>query len=191
MGTSAYNGQFSGKLHLRAPRTAANNDLLVKALNGSIIDASSILVEGYKLYDLTASNGNITSAIQNLANSDSINFLGAAGTTTTNYTNITDRLLFQNSSLADMLVLAPGVEIVNRTGDLTLGTSSSTTTSDWNLSGARYGVKSSPGVLTLKAFGDLVFHNALSDGFTPTLASSDTSWLWTARLAAPNNLYLS
>lgn len=188
MGTSAYNGQFSGKLHLRAPRTAANNDLLVKALNGSIIDASSILVEGYKLYDLTASNGNITSAIQNLANSDSINFLGAAGTTTTNYTNITDRLLFQNSSLADMLVLAPGVEIVNRTGDLTLGTSSSTTTSDWNLSGARYGVKSSPGVLTLKAFGDLVFHNALSDGFTPTLASSDTSWLWTARLAAPNNL---
>jgi hypothetical protein len=57
---SAQRGQFSGTLHLRAPQNAAFNDVLVSPINGSIIDASSILVEGYRLYDLTASGGTIT-----------------------------------------------------------------------------------------------------------------------------------
>jgi hypothetical protein len=187
-GTSAYYGQFSGKLHIRAPRTSGNNDLLVGAFNGVIIDASSILVEGYRIYDLTASGGAISSTVQTNIRTDATNFLGAAGTTTANYTNITNRLLANNAGLAGLLVLAPGVEIINRTGDLTLGTSSSTTTSDWNLSNFRFGARNAAGVLSMRAAGDLVFYNALSDGFTPTLASSDVSWLWTALLAPQNAL---
>ena len=187
-GTSAYNGQFSGKLHLRAPRSAANTDLLVGAINGTVLDASSILVEGYKLYDLTSSGGALTSTVQGTLKTDATSYIGAAGTTTANYTAITNRLLANNAGLADALVLAPGVEIINRSGDLTLGTTSSTTTGDWNLSTWRFGAKSAAGVLTLRAAANLVFYNALSDGFTPTLASSDTSWLWTARLTNPNAL---
>ncbi len=187
-GSSAYLGKYSGKLHIRAPRNTANNDLLVKAFDGTIIDASSILVEGYRLYDLTSSGGTISSTIQTTIRNEGNAFIGAAASTTANYTAITNRLLSKNSGLASVLVLAPGAEIINRTGDLTLGTSTSTTTSDWNLSTFRFGAKSAPGVLTLRAAGDLVFFNALSDGFNPTLANTNTSWLWTARLAAQNNL---
>ena len=38
----------------------------------------------------------------------------------------------------------------------------------------------------MRSAGDIVFFNALSDGFTPTLASTDTAWLWMARLSAYN-----
>ena len=187
-GTSAYNGKFSGKLHLRAPRTPANTDLLVAALDGTILDASSILVEGYKLYDLTATSGTITGALQTSIRNDSTAFLGAPGSTIAGYNNITNRLLANNPGLAARLVLAPGVEILNRSGDLTLGSASSTTTSDWNLAADRYGPKSAAGVLTLRAAGNLHFYNALSDGFAPTLANTDTAWLWTARLSPQGNL---
>jgi filamentous hemagglutinin family protein len=187
-GSSAYNGQFSGQLHLRAPRTAGNADLQVGAINGSIVGASSILVEGYKLYDLTSSGGAITSTVQGTIKTDATNYLGAAGATTANYTTISNRLLANNPGLADSLVLAPGVEIINRTGDLTLGTTTSTTTSDWNLAAYRFGAKSAAGVLTIRAAGNLTLFNALSDGFSPTLASSDSTWLWTARPTAQNTL---
>ncbi|RYD23498.1 MAG: filamentous hemagglutinin N-terminal domain-containing protein [Verrucomicrobiaceae bacterium] len=187
-GSSAYLGKFSGKLHIRAPRTTNNDDLLVDTLAGTIIGASSILVEGYKVYDLTSSGGTITGGVQTSIRTDATDFLGAAGTRTENYDNIIDRLLDSNPDLADNLVLAPGAEIVNRTGDLVLGTSSSTTTSDWNLSTFRFGEKGAAGVLTLRSAGDLVFYNALSDGFSPTLTSGDVSWLWTARLASRNPL---
>ena len=158
----------------------------MNALNASIVGASSILVEGYRLYDLTSSGGTISSTVQNSIKTDATAFLGASGTTTAAYTSITERLLANNASLASSLVLAPGAEIINRTGNLTLGTTSSTTTSDWNLSGFRFGAKGAAGVLTLRAAGDLVFFNALSDGFTPTLANTDTTWLWTSRLSAYN-----
>ena len=201
-GTSAYLGEFSGKLHIRAPRTSTNNELLVKSINGSIIDASSIVVEGYKLYDLTGTAGNVTNGsytaganavntngtTQAAINYGSTQFLGAAGTTISNYTTITNRLLTNNPGLADNLVLSAGVEIINRTGDITVGTSALSTTNDWNLASARYGAKSSAGVLTIRASGDIIVNNAISDGFTPTLANSNTSWLWTSRLSLQNTL---
>ncbi|MES2659602.1 MAG: filamentous hemagglutinin family protein [Verrucomicrobiota bacterium] len=189
-GSSTHSGRFTGKLHIRAPRLANNKDLQVDAIRGEIVGASGILVEGYKLYDLTASGttGTITSALQTSIRNDSTAYLGAAGASNANSIAIADRLLAENTGLADLLVLAPGVEIVNLNGDLTLGSSSSNTTSDWNLSTYRYGSKSAPGVLTLRASGNLVFNNALSDGFSPTLANSDNTWLWTARLTSQNTL---
>jgi filamentous hemagglutinin len=187
-GSSAYKGQYSGKLHIRAPQNTTFTDVLVNAINGTIVDASSILVEGYRLYDLTSSGGAITSSVQSSIHTNSETFLGVAGTNSANATAITNRLLANNGGLATNFVLAPGAEIINRTGGLTLGTATSDTTADWNLATFRYGAKSAPGVLTLRAAGNLTFFNALSDGFTPTLASSDASWLWLARLSSQNTL---
>lgn len=182
VGSSAYQGQYSGKLHLRAPQNAAGTDLLVSAINGTIIDASSITVEGYKLYDLTASGGTITSAVQTSIFNDAQSFLGVAGATTAGYTGMMNRLLANNAGLTSVLVLAPGAEIINRTGDLSLGSTTSDTTADWNLSTFRFGKKSAAGALTLRAAGNVNFYNALSDGFSPTLANTDATWLWLARL---------
>ncbi|MFZ4682878.1 MAG: hypothetical protein ACOYMS_10265, partial [Terrimicrobiaceae bacterium] len=112
-GTSAYNGQFSGKLHLRAPRNAAGTDLLVNAIDGTIIDPSSIVVEGYRLYDLTDFGGTINSAVQTRIFNDGQTFLGAAGVTTPGYTAMTNRLFANNAGLTGVAVLAPGVEILN------------------------------------------------------------------------------
>lgn len=180
---SARLGQFSGTLHLRAPQISSGTDVSVNAIQGTIIGASSVTVEGYFIQDLTGS-GVITSGptgVQGIVQSNGNTFMGAG------YTNMYNRIVGTNplnSGLGAVLVLQPGAEIINRTGDLTLGTTASTTTSDWNLSTFRFGPKSAPGVLTLRAAGNLVFYNALSDGFTPTLANSNAAWLWLAPVTA-------
>ena len=63
-----------------------------------------------------------------------------------------------------------------------LGTTPSNSTSNWDLSSYRFGPNSAAGVLTLRASGNLVFYNALSDGF----ASS----AFDAELLAQNPLLL-
>lgn len=185
-GSSAWNGQYSGKLHIRAPQNATFTDLQVGPLSGTILGASAIVVEGWRLYDLTASGGLITSAVQAGVHSNAEAFLGTAGADSALATAMTARLLGGNSALASQLVLVPGAEIINRSGGLALGSLTSDTTADWNLATFRYGARSAPGVLTLRATGNLTFHNSLSDGFTPTAASNDASWLWLARLSTPN-----
>jgi hypothetical protein len=104
---SALRGQFTGTLHLRTPQNAAFNDVLVSPINGNIINASSILVEGYRLYDLTGS-GVISSTVQNSIHTNSVSFMGAAGATVPNYNAMTDRLLANNAGLRPGFVLAPG-----------------------------------------------------------------------------------
>lgn len=123
---------------------------------------------------------------------DSREYLGQSGTTTKNYTSILGSVLGTQPALASVAVLSPGVEIINRNGDLTLGTANpsgsptpgydSLSAADWDLSSFRYGAKSAPGVLTLRAAGDLVFNNTLSDGFTPVTASfaNGHSSMWLA-----------
>ena len=167
---SAAQGKFTGKLHLRAPQIAG--DVAVNAMDSTITGASSILVEGYKIYDLSSTTGTITTAIQNQIKADGESFLGTAGNASAAYTTITNRLLAHNPGLASILVLAPGAEIVHRTGNLTLGTSTSTNTSDWNLANYRFGAKSAAGVLTLRAAGNITLHNAISDGFVSSAYNS-------------------
>ncbi len=183
-------GDFSGTLHLRAPQIADNTDLQVNAINGNIVGASSIVVEGYELFDLTAGGGAIDSTVQNAVNSNATAFVGADGTTTSTYTAMFNRLFANNQGLAPFAVIEAGAEIINRSGDLTLGTTTSTSSSDWNLAGYRFGPNSSAGVLTLRAAGNLVFYNALSDGFVssaydsallalnPMLAPNQQSWTY-------------
>lgn len=158
---SAGLGQFAGTLHLRAPQTAAGDNLQVQSINGNIIGASSILVEGYKVFDLTSSGGQITGTVRDDVKNNGTTFMA-------NEAAITAALLANNASLSSVFVLAPGAEIINTAGDLTLGATNSTEAEDWDLSTYRFGSKNAAGVLTLRAAGDLVFYNAISDGFTAT-----------------------
>jgi len=195
---SAAAGKFEGILHLRAPRNAANNDLQIAPIDGTINGASHVIVEGYKIYDLNPgltanSPGIITdgtlpntppTGVRKQIKDDAIAFLGAAGVASVTYDAMLVRLLASNPALDSILSIRPGVELINRSGDLTLGSQTSGANNDWNLAAWRFGPKSAPGVLTLRAAGDLVFFNALQDGF----AITNAALAYRAPLLAPNPL---
>ena len=169
--SSAFEGKFQGLLHLRAPRTgsAIQIDPVASAING----ASAIVVEGYKLYDITDDGGVMNIALRDQVNLDATDFMVHESDITT--------ALFGDSTPANF-VLAPGVEIINRDGDLTLGLASPTgindiegkSAADWDLSKMRYGSKNSPGFLTLRASENVFFNNSLSDGFTSVATDDPT-----------------
>ena len=185
-------GRFTGTLQLRAPRTAAGTDLALAPIAAKIDGASAITAEGWSVFDLTSTGGAITTAVQQAVRNDGSAFLGLPGQPSAGWTAIMDRLTAPQPGLRSSLVVLPGAEIVNRTGSLTLGTATSTTLNDWDLSGFRYGPQSAPGVLTLRASGDLVFNNTLSDGFTPYAPANNPPpanlQLWQGRLSAFNPL---
>jgi filamentous hemagglutinin len=167
-------GLASGVLHLRAPQNSSATDLQIEAIDGSVVGASRIVVEGYKLFDLSNTAGStITSTVQGNVTTNATTFIGNTDT-------ITSRLLADNAGLASLLSIEPGAEIVNRTGDLTLA-------STWNLANARFGAASVPGNLILRAGGNLVFSfkASLNDGFvgatyTSALQAVGTrSWSYT------------
>ena len=170
-GSSAFEGKFQGVLHLRAPRSnsAIQIDPVASAING----ASAIVVEGYKLYDITDDSGIMNITLRDQINSDASDFMDNENDITT--------ALFGVSAAAN-LVLAPGVEIINRTGDLILGLANPTgiddieskSAADWDLSKMRYGSKNAPGFLTLRASRDVVFNNSLSDGFASVATDDPT-----------------
>ncbi len=188
--TSAAAGHFSGTLHLRAPQNAAGTDLQIDAIDSTIVGASSIVVEGYRLFDLTGTDGIIDASIRDQVREAGEHFLGVSGTPSAGYTAMIERLLANNQGLEGKTVLEAGAEIINRDGDLQLGTPGSTAADDWDLSTFRFGPLGAPGVLTLRASGNLVFYNALSDGFDPSLSSNfDPDFqMWTAPLMARNAL---
>ena len=178
-GDSAAHGDFTGTLHLRAPQTAAGTDLQLNPIDGTILGASSIVVEGYRIF--TPAGGTINATVQAAVRANGEGFAGAAGTTTASYSAMHDRLLAHNASLDTVLSIQPGAELINPTGNLTLA-------ANWDLSTFRFGPDNSPGVLTLRAGGNLIFTHkmSLSDGFgggsafglwdAPLLAAGDRSW---------------
>jgi filamentous hemagglutinin family protein len=185
---SARLGQFTGTLHMRAPQNDAATNLAVAPVQGTILGASSITAEGFRVYDLTGS-GAISTTVQNQIMSNGVTF-GASHTAFAN-------ALFTgaNASLKDVFSVQVGAEVINRTGDLTLGAASpGGGSAAWNLAGFRFGTKQAPGVLTLRAAGNLVFNEALSDGFATGAYNSlllannallpDHAEAWSYRLAA-------
>ncbi|MEI8292386.1 MAG: filamentous hemagglutinin family protein [bacterium] len=207
VGSSAFNGQFTGTVQLRAPQKSfgAGLGVSISQIQGDILDASSILVEGYKVFTVTGATGQITgsrSSFSSLPSAGStqrqvydngLQFLGSAGSATAGYTAMRDALLGTGDpkNLSSILVIAPGAEIINTTanGDITLGTSTSNWSLDWNLADFRFGPKSAPGVLTLRAPGNVVFWNTLSDSFTAVTPSAANGYssMWLSPLAAINN----
>jgi filamentous hemagglutinin family protein len=211
VGSSAFQGKFQGILRLRAPRND-DLIIQISAIASDINSASAIFAEGYKLYDLTEdpassiditvdtdvilANGEVISRtleagkmntlLRDQIHADNQAFLGTEDDGFGNEGTLLTALLDGNpdaDTLASLLVVAPGVEIINRTGDLTLGLANTptgldeadieaTSAADWDLSSWRYGTKQAPGILALRASGDIIFNNSLSDGFA-SLATDD------------------
>ncbi len=174
--SSAALGDFTGTLHLRAPQIAGNTDLQIHSIDGDILGASRIIVEGYTVY--APPSGSIDS-VESAIRANGLAFAGNTGA-------ISDRLLANNGgsagTLGSILNIEPGAEIINLSGNLTL-------TNDWDLANSslgafRFGPKNLPGILTLRAAGDLVFNGALSDGFGPAPFdnSAKVNALWEASL---------
>jgi hypothetical protein len=183
-GSSAFSGRFQGTLHLRAPRTAGG--VSIAPIGSTITGASSILAEAFCVYE--PPGGLLDTALRDQIHADNEAFLGAAGAPGGKEAAIRTGLLSANpdaAALDPLLVVAPGVEIINRAtdGDLVLGSADSGSADDWNLSNFRYGPRSAPGVLALRASRDILFYNARSDGFSPTVSSANGSWLWLAPLS--------
>lgn len=156
-------GHFTGVLHLRAPQNAAGTDVAISAINGNVQGASVILAEGYKVY---TPSGGAVDGIKTTAKNDATAFAA-------NETAIAGRLLANNSALNSVFSVMAGVEVVNPSGDLTLS-------NDWDFSSWRFGSKNAPGVLTMRASGNLVFNGSLSDGFASSTYSAVLSALNTA-----------
>ncbi|MEI6490919.1 MAG: filamentous hemagglutinin family protein [Verrucomicrobiota bacterium] len=207
VGSSAFKGQFQGTLQLRTPQRTVGGNLGVgvSQLKGNVIGASSILVEGYKIFTVTGATGQITGSrssfsalptaslaagtTERLIYDNGVTFMGAAGATTAGYTAMVNSILGVGDpkNLSSLLVIAPGAEIINTTanGDITLGNSLSNWSFDWNLADFRFGPKSAPGMLTIRAPGNVVLWNTLSDGFTavnPTSSGFGNSSMWLAPL---------
>ena len=170
---SAAAGEFTGTLHLRAPQTAGSTDLQIDPIQGTILNPSSIALEGYAIFDASA-DGSIDNQEGNVFN----NGQTFAGNTVAILNRIFNPATNPNSAaLQAVASVAPGAEIINSTGDLTLA-------GDWDLSSYRFGPNGVPGFLTLRAAGNLIFDGSLSDGFTdPT----DTATLLAPNTAVPTN----
>lgn len=188
-GSSAFQGRFEGTLNLRAPRLA--QDVAIAPIGSDIVGGSAVTVEPFAIYE--PAGGVLDIALRNQIHSDNTAYMAASEST------IRGKLLSGagNPALAELLVVTPGVEVINRSGDLTLGLANPTgsnnqealAAADWDLSGYRYGTRNAPGVLTLRASGDIIFNNTLSDGFVPiaqgsaqNFADSGHSLLWLGRL---------
>lgn len=173
-GSSAFQGRFQGSLHLRAPRVG--NEVAIAPLAGSIEGASVIAIEPVRVYEPALGTMNI--ALRNGIHTDNSNFMNAA--------EVAIRAFIVPADLDSSTVVTPGVEILNRAGPLTLGLANNAAGgstnaealagADWDLSSYRYGSRNSPGVLTLRASGDVIFNNTLSDGFTPVAEGSATNF---------------
>ena len=115
-------GDFTGTLHLRAPQATGNTDLQIRPIVGTITGASAIVIEGYQVFDLTATGGAITNTGSTQAAGGAITATGVnvQGSVKANgvifggnRAAISDRLLGSGSALASILVVEPGAEIIN------------------------------------------------------------------------------
>lgn len=163
--SAARDGQFTGTLHLRAPQNASGTDVNINTIAGQIDGASSIVVEGYRTY---TPPGGFIDLVEG-------SIFANASVFANNSDAIAQRIF--GGAPPNTATIVAGAEIINPNGDLTL-------LGDWDLSTFRFGPRGTPGVLTMRAAGNLVFNGALSDGFTPL--SPDQ--LYAAPLMAENPL---
>jgi filamentous hemagglutinin family protein len=151
--------QFSGTLHLRARQEGAITHLADSTVASTISGASSIIAEGFKIFDLSGSGGVIDAAVQSAVQSHGTAIGGQAAA-------IEAGLLATNAGLANVFTVRMGAELENKTGDLIMGSANhNVAVTNWDLSTFRFGVDRAPGVLTLRARGDVKLYGAISDGF--------------------------
>lgn len=151
-----------GTVLLRASRTPAGNDVAVSAL-GVINGAREIVAEGVKVYNAsTISDGadsvtNLSTAATGIANTEATNFVLD---TNFNSNGVRRRL---STSVAESFRVRPGVE-VRSDGDLTISGEAWNFFNPENSLSWRY--NGEPGVLTVRAAGNIAIDTSISDGFS-------------------------
>ena len=154
-----------GKVLLRAPRVGTNEVAISGTADGAlggpagttIAGASSLVAEAARIYE-TGGNLTIDTAQQNAWKADTAAYMANAAA-------IKARLGWTDAASH----VRAGIE-ARATGDITLA-------NDWNLYGWRDGGE--PGLLTLRAGGDVNLNASLSDGFsslTATTVGNTESW---------------
>jgi len=164
-----------GKVLLRAPRVGANEVAMSGAADGSlaaplgtaIAGASSVVAEPVSIHETTG-DLIIDTARQNSWKADTAAFMANAAA-------IKARLGWSDAASH----VRPGIE-ARASGDITLS-------SDWNFFGWRDGGE--PGLLTLRAGGNVNVAGSLNDGFS-SLASTTVAGTesWSYRIAAGADL---
>jgi filamentous hemagglutinin family protein len=164
-----------GSVLLRAPRVGSlgGTDVAVSHVDANIVGSAQTTIEGYKTYTTskisqlaTVSNGNGTYSNLQVAKTttnavgDPVGVLFTEGTSfSNNFTSINARLGTNAASVQ------AGVDI-RSTGDLLVSVNESATIAEdrgWNLNSWRF--NNAPGVLTLRAAGNLTIAGSISDGF--------------------------
>jgi filamentous hemagglutinin family protein len=178
----------TGTLYLKAPQVdsmgnviavnAANagSDLDIAAIDGTIVDASSITAAGAYTQDAATTGVASIDAMEAPALANASAFMANALAA-----NVSNRIIGGNASInASTFYLEPAENIENSQGGLILN-------QDWDLSTARYGTAQAvvdqngnaimdnngnpimsaaePGFLTLRAEGSITFNGSLTDGF--------------------------
>ncbi len=167
------NGAMGGEVWLRAPRSGPDG---IRITNGgvTVLGAGKLIAEAVQVYDVSASpyvDANLVAG--GAAVTDAASFMGNAAAVISTLGNIGNDPAFQ---------LLPGIELRSN-GDLTLLTQPSSGTGTpfagssyvyndgIDLGGLRF--NGAPGVLTLRAAGNLVMNGSLSDGFASPAISPD------------------
>jgi len=171
---SAGSGGDHGEVHLRTGRDAAGTvSHRDHAVNTRITGVDQVALEATRVY---ASGEKIDADDIQAWKDDTAAFMAAAPAV---------------ASASAPVALMPGVE-ARSASDLDLA-------ADWDLVSWRYGESGTPGILTLKAAGDLDLHGSLSDGFAPgTIGSTSVEVQnllqpgnsWSYNLVAGNDVNL-
>jgi filamentous hemagglutinin len=149
-----------GTVKLRVPQSVLMQELTngpgqdAVALRGQIVGASRTTLEAFRTYDRAGQLGSadVAAVVANPLFNDATAFMENASA-------LTDAL---GRSADPDFHIVPGIEI-RAPGDLHLA-------ADWNLFPWRF--NGEPGVLTLRAAGDLLFDRSLSDGFQATTGAN-------------------
>ena len=164
-----------GTVLLRAPRVGTSEVAISGAADGglagpigtAIAGASRVVAEAVRIHE-TAGNLTVDAARQSAWKADTTAFMANAAA-------IRSRFGWTDAARQ----VRPGIE-ARATGDITLA-------SDWNLYGWRDGGQ--PGLLTLRAGGDVNLNASLSDGFSSLAATTvGNTESWSFRIAAGADL---
>ncbi len=177
---SVFNLGEGGEAILRVARNAANNDLNIQDLNVTLFTGDSVILEAYKNHSVIPdAEGNISidSGVISSALADATSFMSHS-----NISAINNRLGIAGDV---QYKIRPGIDIQNLSGDITIS-------SDINFASERFNAE--PGILALRASGDVNIQNNISDGVTTTfdfaslsnidVALSDDSWSYVINAGA-------
>ncbi|MFY9349727.1 MAG: filamentous hemagglutinin family protein [Sphingobium sp.] len=158
-----------GRLEINAPRIGGNDVAVDAAAGLAIRGAESVAVNAFRSY--TPEDGRINQGYLDIIHGDSIAFIDAALANDA----VAGRLAGL-TAYGDAFHLRPGVDIRSATPDGNL-----VVDGDIDLSGYRYGPgvdpalrgSGEPGVVTIRAGGDLKIEGSITDGFAPPPATPD------------------